>query len=199
MAVTPVSCLVEGLLDEVVVRRLLAASSVVPAVFYRLSVPGFAQALRRYNQAARYSPWFSVCDLDRDECAPTRFQTYLPHPAPGMCFRIAVRAIESWLMADRQAIADFLGVSMDQIPARPEDDLRPKHRVISIARRSRKRAIRDGMVPAHGDSSRIGPEYTSMMAEYAHERWNPRRAAERTPSLRRALERCDSFARTGCW
>ena len=102
-------------------------------------------------------------------------------------------------MADRKAIADFLGVPIEIIPARPEDDLRPKHRVLAIARRSRRRSIRDGMVPAHGESRSVGPEYTSMMAEYARDRWNPRRAAERAPSLRRALERCDSFARTGRW
>lgn len=194
-----ISCLFEGLLDEVVVRSIFKESSIVPAVFYHRSVPAFAQALSRYNRAARFSPWFAVCDLDRDECAPTRLQTYLPCPTSGMCLRIAERTIESWLMADRKAIADFLGVPIEIIPARPEDDLRPKHRVLAIARRSRRRSIRDGMVPAHGESRSVGPEYTSMMAEYARDRWNPRRAAERAPSLRRALERCDSFARTGRW
>ena len=38
-----------------------------------------------------------------------------------------------------------------------------------------------------------------MLAEYAREKWDPRRAAERAPSLRRALKQCDSFARTGRW
>lgn len=194
-----VSCLVEGPLDETVVRRMLSASAVDPIVFYRRSLPKFATDLRRFNRAALFAPWFAVCDLDRDECAPARLKTYLPCPAPGMCFRIAVRASESWLMADRQAIADFLGVSIGQIPANPEDDLSPKDRMISVARRSRRRAIREGMVPADGDSRRVGPEYTSMMAEYARHRWCPRRAAERAPSLQRTLERCDGFARTGHW
>lgn len=168
-------------------------------VFFRRSLPRFTTDLRRFNRAALFSPWFAVCDLDRDECAPVRLKKYLPSPAPGMCFRIAVRASESWLMADRQAIADFLGVSLSLIPANPEDDLRPKDLMIAVARRSRRRAIREGMVPAEGDSRRVGPEYTSMMAAYARDRWSPRRAAERAPSLQRALERCDSFARTGHW
>lgn len=116
-----------------------------------------------------------------------------------MCFRIAVRASESWLLADRQAIADFLSVSIALIPPLPENEPVPKQLMIRIAGRSRRRAIREGMVPAQGDSSKIGPEYTSMLAEYARERWDPRQASERAPSLRRALEQCDSFARTGRW
>ena len=199
MAARLISCLVEGVLDEAVARRMLAASAVVPAVFYHRSLPRFTTDLRRFNQAARHSPWFAMCDLDRDECAPTRLQTYLPGPTPGMCFRIAVRASESWLMADRHAIADFLGVSPVLIPQRPEDELWPKHLMIRVAGRSRRRAIRDGMVPAHGDSRSVGPEYASMLAEYAHDRWSPRRAARHAPSLQRALARCDSFARTGRW
>ena len=186
-------------MDEAVVRRILSTSSVDPMVFYRRSLPKFATDLRRFNRAALFSPWLAVCDLDRDECAPARLKTYLPCPTPGMCFRIAVRTSESWLMADRQAIADFLGVSMGLIPANPEDALRPKDLMIAVARRSRRRAIREGMVPTEGDSRRVGPEYTSMMAAYARDRWCPRRAAERAPSLQRALERCDSFARTGRW
>lgn len=196
---TPVSCLVEGLLDEEVVRRILDAASVAPAAVFQRSVPGFVKDLKRYNQAARHSPWFALCDLDRDECAPTRLKAYLPGRTPGMCFRIAVRASESWLLADRRAIANFLGVSMALIPLLPEDEPAPKQLMIRVAGRSRRRAIREGMVPAPRGSSRIGPEYTSMMSEYARETWDPRRAAERAPSLRRALERCDSFARTGHW
>ena len=199
MTLRSIRCLVEGPMDEAVVRRILSASSVGTAVFYRRSLPRFTVDLRRFNQAARYSPWFAVCDLDRDDCAPTRLKKYLPCPTPGMCFRIAVRASESWLMADRQAIADFLGVSITLIPRSPEEETQPKQRMVTLARRSRWRAIRAGMVPDEGDSRSVGPEYTFMMAEYARDRWCPRRAAERAPSLGRALERCDSFARTGRW
>lgn len=199
MAVGPITCLVEGLLDEAVVRRVLSDACLEPTVFYHRSLPRFEADLKRFNQAAVHNPWFALCDLDRDECVPNRLQRFLPSPAPGMCFRIAVRSSESWLMADRLAIADFIGISVALVPTHPETEVAPKNRMIALARRSRRRAIRHGMVPVEGDSRAIGPEYTLMLAEYARDRWSPRRASGRAPSLRRALERCDTIARTGHW
>ena len=143
--------------------------------------------------------WFAVCDLDRVACAPIRLKDFLPQPASGMCFRIAVRGIESWLLADRQSLARFLSISMAAIPHPDADESEPKARLIALARRSRSRAIREGMVPAEGDSRMVGPEYVSMVAEYVRERWSPDRARAYAPSLNRALERCRNLANTGRW
>ncbi len=195
----PVSCLVEGVLDEAVVRRVLATASIDAGVFYRRSLPAFKTYLRRFNQAAHNSLWFAVCDLDRVECAPVRLQDFLPHPAAGMCFRIAVRTIETWLLADRQSLARFLSISMAVIPHPAEDEREPKARLISLARRSRSRAIREGMVPHEGDLRTVGPEYATMMGEYVRERWNPERASAHAQSLSRTLERCRTLASTGRW
>ncbi|MDD9985166.1 MAG: hypothetical protein OXQ31_02710 [Spirochaetaceae bacterium] len=195
----PVSCLVEGVLDEAVVRRIFAVSSLDAGVFYRRSLPAFKTYLQRFNQAANTSCWFAVCDLDRVACAPIRLKDFLPHAASGMCFRIAVRSIEAWLLADRSSLARFLSVSMAAIPHPAEDENEPKARVIALARRSRSRAIREGMVPAEGDVRSVGPEYVSMMGEYVRERWDPQRAAAHAPSLSRTLERCRTLAITGRW
>ena len=195
----PVSCLVEGVLDEAVVRRVLATASIEAGVFYRRSLPAFKTYLRRFNQAAHNSLWFALCDLDRVECAPIRLQDFLPRPASGMCFRIAVRAVETWLLADRQSLARFLSISMAAIPHPAEDENEPKARLIALARRSRSRAIREGMVPAEGDSRAVGPEYVSMVGAYVRERWCPERAGAHAPSLSRTLERCRHLASTGRW
>lgn len=56
----PVSCLVEGALDEAVVRRVFAASSLEADVFYRRSLPAFKTDLRKINQAANTSCWFAM-------------------------------------------------------------------------------------------------------------------------------------------
>ena len=116
-----------------------------------------------------------------------------------MCFRIAVRAVEAWLLADRANMARFLSVSRDLIDPYPERLAAPKKHVISLGRRSRSKAIREGLAPAAGDSRAVGPEYTLMMGEFARDRWSPQRAGERSPSLRHAMERCLSLAATGCW
>lgn len=196
---SPVHCIVEGLVDEAVVRKLFSDLSLTPGAFHTTSIPAFEARLHRFNQAARHSPWFALCDLDRDECAPTRQQRYLPEPAPGMCFRIAVRSVEAWFLADREGIARFLRVAKDSVPFAPEDEPDPKSRIIALARRSRSRAIREGLVPVAGDRRRVGPEYALMVGEFARDHWSPERAANLAPSLRRTIERCRRFARDGQW
>src|SRR6266508_6962091 len=99
-----ISGAVEGLVDEAVDNRLVRHVRAETASVYvsygkdrlRDSAPG-------YNNAARFSPWLVLVDLDRDaDCAPPFVRTWLPLPSPRMCFRVAVRAIEAWLMADSE-------------------------------------------------------------------------------------------------
>ena len=195
----PIHCIVEGLVDEAAVRKLFSDLSLTVGSFYHTSIPAFETRLRHVNQAARHSPWFALCDLDREECAPGRLRRYLPDPAPGMCFRIAVRTVEAWFLADREGIARFLRVAKDGVSTAPEDERDPKSRLVALARRSRSRSIREGLAPATGDRRAVGAEYTLTMSEFARDHWSPRRAAARAPSLRRAMERCRSFARSGRW
>ena len=108
MYVPPVPCLVEGTLDETVVRKMLVVSSLEAASIYLASLPAFRTKLKAFNQAARHKSWFALCDLDDGDCAPGRARDFLPDPARGMCFRVAVRAVETWLLADRASIARFL-------------------------------------------------------------------------------------------
>ena len=195
----PIHCIVEELVDEAAVRKLFSELSLAAGAFYHTSIPAFEARLRRFNQAARHSPWFALCDLDREECASLRLRRFLPDPAPGMCFRIAVRSVEAWFLADREGIARFLRVARHGVPVAPEDERDPKSRLIALARRSPSRSIREGLVPAAGDRRSVGAEYALMMNEFARDHWSPQRAADRAPSLRRAVERCCNFAGTGRW
>ena len=199
----PIHCIVEGLVDEAAVRTLFSDHSLVAGAFYHTSIPEFEARLRQVNQTARHSPWFALCDLDREECAPSRVRRYLPEPAPRMCFRIAVRTVESWFLADKEGIVRralrFLRVAKDGVPAAPEDEHDPKFRLVALARRSRSRSIREGLVPSAADRRAVGAEYALMMSEFARDHWSPHRAAERAPSVRRTIERCRNFAGTGRW
>lgn len=55
-----------------------------------------------------------------------------------MCFRIAVREVEAWLLADAEQAAGFLAVPLARIPAEPETLPDPKATLIALAGRSRK-------------------------------------------------------------
>ena len=196
---TPVtiSAAVEGAADEAVARRLIAHVGAQPGPVYGKN--GKAQLRERiaaYNNAARHAPWIVLVDLDSDaECAPPLRTAWVPVPARRLCFRVAVRAVESWLLADAEAIADFLGVARRRIPVDPERLEGPKESLVNIARKSRRRAIREDMVPRAESGRPVGPAYASRLVEFASSLWHPDRAARQADSLRRAIECLTSLTR----
>lgn len=185
-----VSAAVEGLVDEAVVQRLILHVGGLPGAIYGKGGKGqLRQKVPGYNNAARTAPWIVLVDLDRDyECAPPLVQEWLPNAAPQICFRVAVRAIEAWLLADRERLAEFLRIRANSIPRQPETHENPKRLLVDLARSSRRPAIRDEMVPREGSGRPVGPAYTSRVIEYARNRWRPEVAAVRADSLRRAIE-----------
>jgi hypothetical protein len=125
------------------------------------------------------------CDAD---CAPILRGEWLPRVARLMCFRVAVREIEAWLLADRERFARFLGVPVARIPFEPETVADPKRFVVDLARRSNKREIREDLVPRPGSGRVVGPGYTSQLSDFVQRVWRPEAAAETADSLRRALD-----------
>ncbi len=180
---------VEGMVDDVVVRRLIAfAGGQAGTVYGRNGKQALRQKINGYNRAARHRPWVVLVDLDREaDCAPPLRDEWLSDPAPNLCFRVAVRAIETWLMADAETLARFLGVSRTLISGYPEELENPKEAMVNLARRSRRRAIREDMVPRHGSGRPVGPAYTSTLSEYAETYWRLDVATHYSDSLRRAL------------
>lgn len=184
-----VSAVVEGNLDEAVVKRLIEHIGGQPGTVYgKKGKPALLQRLKGYNNAAQRAPWVVLVDLDNDaDCAPLLRQKCLPDPAPSMCFRIAVRQVEAWLMADAETLADELGVRTSAIPTHPEALPDAKQMMVDLARQSRRQAIRDDMTPRPGSGRSAGPAYTSRLIEYARTHWRPDVAAQRSDSLLRAI------------
>jgi len=180
---------VEGIVDEAVVQKLIIESGGHPGTVYGKSGKTFLrQRIQGFNNAAKRWPWLILLDLDNDtECAPPLCAEWVPDPAPYLCFRVAIREVEAWLMADAAALASFLGVGRNRIPADPEQLDDPKTEMVNLARRSRRRAIRQDMVPRAGSGRSVGPAYASRLIEYVQTSWRPKTASEQSESLRRAI------------
>lgn len=192
-ALPPLNVLVEGNVDEMIVRRVLAHVGLTCGAVYGKEGKGsLLRRLPNYNQAARFALWLVVVDLDRDaECAPPFVERVLPSPAASMHFRVAVRAVEAWVMADAERLAAFLGIRTALVPADPDAEPDPKTTLINLARHSRRRAIRDDIVPRERSGCRVGPGYTGRLIEFvvaAGRPWRPDAACERSDSLRRCIE-----------
>jgi len=193
-----ISGAVEGMLDEAVLRRLMKKVGAMAGPIYGKNGKSFLlQKVNAYNQAARFAPWVILIDLDHDDdCAPPFLQFCLPNPARYMSFRVAVREIEAWLLADRDRLAKFLSVGVSHIPHDPETLDSPKSTMVEIARHSRRRDVRENMVPRGGSGRKIGPAYTSLLIEFARDPengWRPEIAAKSSDSLNRCIRHLEQL------
>ncbi len=152
------------------------------------------QRMPGYAAAARLAPWFVLVDLDQDApCAAALVTEWLPAAPDMMRFRVAVREAEAWLLSDRIALARFLSVSRDVIPRRADELDNPKGALVAIARRSRSRAIRDGMAPRVDSGRTIGPLYVAELSRFVREHWNVDAAASESKSLARCVAALRTF------
>ena len=184
-----ISAAVEGIVDETVVRKLVVEAGGHPGTIYGKNGKSYLRRqIQGYNNAALRSLWIVLVDLDRDaDCAPPLCEEWVPDPAPYLCFRVAVREIEAWLMADAVSLAKFLSISSSAIPSDPEQLLDPKTEMINLSRRSRRRKIQEDMVPRIGSGRSVGPAYASRLIEYVQTSWRPKVAIKRADSLRRTI------------
>jgi hypothetical protein len=162
---------VEGDVDEAVLRRVLRHVGLSLGVVHgREGKQKLLHHLGGYNNAARFAPWVVRIDLDGDcPCAPPCVQKWLPAPSQQMCFRVAVRAIEAWLLADRERIANNLGISLRRVPDSPDNLAHPKTVLVNLARQSRLRAVREELVPRERSRRLVGPLYTTRLMAFAED------------------------------
>ncbi len=111
-----------------------------------------------------------------------------------MQLRIVTREIEAWLLADAEKLGEFLGIARSRFPRDPETLDDPKRVLIRLASRSRKRAIKEDMVPRPRSGATEGPGYASRIAEFAENHWRPEIAAQSSASLARCLMRLSEWA-----
>jgi hypothetical protein len=193
MTTIHVNLVVEDDLSESVLRRLLRDSRQHYEVASVLPGSGFGYIKKRIvdlNRAAAGANYLVLTDLDTGQCAAALLRDWLPQPRHrNLLFRVAVREVEAWLLADRAEFASFLGVVERRIPQDAEQMDDPKAHLIALARRSRYRRVREDLVPAVGTTAKQGPGYNSRLAEFVDSRWDPHRAGQRSNSLRRLIER----------
>ena len=178
---------IEGAVDEAVAKRLIAyVGGQAGRIIGKKGKSGLKKKIKKYNNAARFSPWLVLVDLDTG-CAVQLRNAWLPAPAALMCFRIAVHEAEAWLMADAESLADYLEAPVSRVPPDPERLPDPKDSVIALARQSASKTIRGDMTPRPGGDRDTGPAYNSRLSDYARDHWRPDVAARRSDSLRRAI------------
>ncbi len=156
--------------------------------YIRKRLPGF-------NNAAKYTPFLVLADLDRNECAPTLIREWLPHNAhPNLIFRVAVKEVESWVLADRFSFSEFLGIPPTLIPLKiDEHEQAPKEFLIQLTRKSKKKEIRQAIVPKKGSTAKVGIDYNGMLSYFLRNYWRLEEAVKYSDSLKRTVNALNRF------
>jgi len=146
------------------------------------------KALPRYARLASQHPVLCVADTD-GKCAADLVSLWLPaFASPRFLLRLAVIEAEGWLLADQEGFSEFFKLSAAKVPRSPDIIPDAKRKLLDLARSSGKRAIRSEVVSSL-DSSKPGNGYSLHLCDFAVNHWNPSRAAQRSPSLARAINR----------
>jgi hypothetical protein len=186
----------EDYLSEAVMTKLVSHFTGKYSIQNSYSGNGFGYLksnIKGFNQASKSIPFFMLTDLDNYTCPPELIDDWITFPLnQNFIFRIAVREVESWLMADIEGLSGFLKVSKTIFPKEPEIEQDPKDRLIQIARRSRTRSIRDDIIPIN-KNAKIGPNYNGRLIEFVSQKWSIENAKKRSISLSRALDKLEHF------
>jgi hypothetical protein len=201
-----ISIAVEGASDVAAVVTMLRSRGITvepTRIFVTRGKAKLDSKLKSYNKAAAFSPWLVLRDADHDEggcpVAVRKSRLSLDEQNPAFCFRLAVRSLEAWLLADAEAFAATFSVTASAIPRDVEQLADPKQAVVNLCQHSRKSAVRQAMVPPEGSAGRVGPEYVTWITEYSRSVWRPDVAATSAPSLARALQNIDRLVASGIW
>lgn len=132
-----------------------------------------------------------LTDLDTKPCAPALIDEWFAGKEcpERLLFRVAVRETESWLLADGAGVAKWLNIQPTLVGDSPDTLPDPKRHLLGLAGKSPVREIKLGMLPKKGAPSLMGLEYNDLTCRFVRERWSLDHAAERSPSLRRTVER----------
>lgn len=197
MSPVQVSLIAEGLLDERVLRQLLAqtAPHLHAGVCYGKRGRNWMDTnLVKYNQAAQTWPYVALADLEQEECPPELLRQWFPNGRhANLQARIAVRMVEAWLLADREGLAEFLGIAAHHIPQFPDQEANPKLVIVNLARRSRNRIIHEDLVPPPYSTGTVGRNYRGQLEKFVSERWQSERARVNSQSLQRAIHTLQQF------
>lgn len=188
----------EDELSEAVCHRLLDDVGGDLSIAYKLRRNGFGylrSRMRNFCELARQMPVFLLTDLDASECPATLVREWTRNNVvpDQLIFRVAVRQVESWLLADRSSIAKLLNVGLRQVPANPDTLLDAKQSLLKLASRAPRR-VRDRLLAEKGATARQGLGYNAVLVEFVRSQWNPARASGWSNSLHRARVRLSSLA-----
>lgn len=187
---------VEDILHEKVLQKLFQHLRQDIELYPALGKKGndyIYQKLAQFNGAAipdcRY---FLLLDTDKPICVVDFLKSIITFSAnPYFYLRLCVVEIETWLLADRENFAKFLGVRASEIPFNLETEIsKPKEFVIALARKSKKKGIKS-LIPE--GTAKQGKGYNLQMVDFVENGWDFQNASLLSKSLQKTIQKIQNL------
>lgn len=142
-----ISIATEDILTEEAMTKIIASKQRFK-IRYSLGKKGcgyLTSNLEKFNTLANSHYVLLVLDLDNKndlQDFKNNIEGQVRNKNEKLKIIVPVREIESWLLADREGLSNFLAVSKDKIDREPELLLDPKEKIINLARQSRDSNIK---------------------------------------------------------
>ncbi len=193
---TPIAIATEDQLSEAMALRLISEIPTPHHVTFSLGQRGngyLRSKMHNWYQMAQQQVMVVLTDLDRANClVEFREQWLVAEPPQNLLLRIAVREVESWVLADHVALRALLGTK-GVLPTTPDDLPNPKQSLLKLAKSAPKQIRADLLKTIDGNLAQ-GLGYNARLSAWVNSEWSPQRAAERSPSLARARLRLHQTA-----
>jgi hypothetical protein len=197
--ITDLAVVVEDDLSLAVLDRILSSSSrqfKITRPFVSRGFGNIKRSINTYRQASRIIPHIILTDLDNAICAASLIRDWKAENLPAsMMLRVAVREVESWILADQESFSKFAKIPKKKIPLSPDLLADPKQTLVNLVRHSSSRRLAAEIVPAAGSRAQIGPLYNEKLSTFVLGQWDPVVAAASSPSLLRTRGRLETFLR----
>lgn len=150
--------------------------------------------IKAFNNASKGSVYFILTDLDNYSCPSELIDKWLglKNRRHNLLFRVAIKEVESWALADVIGFSEYFGVSERLVPRSPDSVNDPKKVLIDIVRKSKKKGFKQDILPVN-ENAKVGPNYNSRMIDFVDNKWDINSARDNSESLNRTYYALDRF------
>lgn len=199
---TQIALATEDVLSEAVGLQLLREINLSLSDIQCLRKDGFGylrSKVSNWKALAKIKPVLLITDLDQVVCPSKMREAWLGStPTPSdLLMRIAVREVESWVLADHEAMRQLMG-SKGKLPTHPDELPDPKSHLLQLAKQA-SREVRQDLIKEKGAVASQGIGYNTRLGGMVASCWSPERAASRSPSLARTRLRLRELAARRFW
>ncbi|MDW7680839.1 MAG: hypothetical protein SCK70_09755 [bacterium] len=186
--------LCEDSLSEVVMRKMVKEILSENEIYlYSLEKRGKGYIKSRINGINDSSPvttFFVLADLDQIVCAPILINQWFKRKIrKKLIFRVVVREIEAWLLADVVGFARYLKLSESYLTKKignPEELRYAKEKLISLVDKCKISELKTDIVKKQRTGYKQGSGYNARLAEFVENYWNLQHARAKSRSLEKA-------------